>query len=132
ITPPAGDSRALSTLLDRGADATIKDGEGRTLLMRASASDLVPPATIGALIARGADLTAVSPKGDRAVDFARLHGHTAIVDLVAGPHSSDNSGRRCRDRCRRPAVACARADGRPPTVELPAGPLSWAHGATAQ
>ena len=91
ITPPAGDSRALSTLLDRGADATIKDGEGRTLLMRASASDLVPPATIRALIARGADLTAVSPKGDRAVDFARLHGHTAIVDLVAGPHSSDNS-----------------------------------------
>jgi hypothetical protein len=91
ITPPAGDGRALSTLLDRGADATIKDGEGRTLLMRASASDLVPPATIKRLIARGADLTATSPNGDRAVDFARLHGHTAIVDLVAGSRWADNS-----------------------------------------
>jgi ankyrin repeat protein len=90
VTPPVGDARALSTLLERGIDATIKDGDGRTLLMRASASDLVQPTVIKTLIARGADPTAASPKGDRAVDFARLHGHTAIVDLVSGSHASGN------------------------------------------
>jgi ankyrin repeat protein/mono/diheme cytochrome c family protein len=90
-TPPVGNGQGLSTLLQRGLDAKTTDGDGRTILMRAAASDVVPTSVIKGLLARGADVAAKTPKGDRAEDFARMHGRTAIVDLLAG---TDRAGAR--------------------------------------
>jgi ankyrin repeat protein len=87
--PPVGDSRSVKTLLDRGADATVKDGLGRTVLLRTAASDALPVDAIKALIDGGADVNAKSPRGDSALAFARQRGATPVVDalLKAGAES---------------------------------------------
>jgi ankyrin repeat protein len=86
--PPVADGRAVTLLLDRGADATIADGLGRTVLMRAAASEAVPLDVVKALIDRGADVNAKSSRGDTALAFARRQGATPLVDflLKAGAH----------------------------------------------
>jgi Ankyrin repeats (many copies) len=45
-------------------------------------SDALPVDAVKALIDRGVDVNAKSPKGETALSLATEHGHTAIVDLL--------------------------------------------------
>lgn len=95
LSPPFGDAGAVKMLLDGGADANARDPKGRTLLMLTVSSDAILVDTVKSLIERGAELDAKTPEGKTALDFARLRGATAVVDLLikagakAGAASTD-------------------------------------------
>jgi ankyrin repeat protein len=80
--PPSGDARDLAFLIDHGADVNGKDPEGRTPLLLAAASDVVPPSVITALIDRGADVNVSTASGQTPLDLARQRGKTRVVDLL--------------------------------------------------
>jgi len=82
LAPPFGDGLGTKALLDRGADANAKDPAGRTTLMLAASSDLLPLETIETLINKGADIHAKSAAGQTALDLAKQRGDTAVVDLL--------------------------------------------------
>jgi ankyrin repeat protein len=75
-------------MLDRGADVNAADPTGRTALMYAAVSDLLPVEQIKMLIERKVDLNAKSAhkqsgdSGMTALDIAKLHGHTAVVEVL--------------------------------------------------
>ncbi len=75
-----GDPRELKLALDRGADARITDAKGRTPLMQAAISEVVPPEFVRELISRGADPHATSSEGLNALDYALRLGRPAIID----------------------------------------------------
>ncbi len=83
-----GDAGAVRQLLDRGANVNAFDGLGRTPLMYAAASDLLALDVVKLLIDRGADVNASDRHPDggdsglTALDIARLHGDTPIVQLL--------------------------------------------------
>ena len=101
--PPFNDPRAAKLLLDRGADIKATDPEGRSILMLASASATLPLDTVKNLIERGADVNAKSVKGDTALDFAKRHGQTAVVDLLV--HAGAKEGNPPREWLAKPAPA---------------------------
>ena len=92
-----GDLKTVQYLLDHGADVKAFDPTGRTALMYAAASDLLPLDVVKLLVAKGADLNATSQhklSGDSGLsilDMAKLHGQTPIVDflLQAGAKSTN-------------------------------------------
>ena len=75
-------------MLDHGADVNAADPTGRTALMYAAVSDLLPVEQVKMLVEKKADVNAKSQharsgdSGLTALDIARLHGHTAVVDLL--------------------------------------------------
>jgi len=75
-------------MLDHGADGNAADQFGRTALMYAAVSDLLPAENVRMLIDKKVDLNAQSKHkksaewGMTALDIARLHGHTAVVELL--------------------------------------------------
>ena len=83
-----GDTRLLARLIDRGADVNgrlsqaRRDIRLRTPLMLAASSDLVHADTIRMLLARGADIQAVGPEGETALDLARRNGDTDVVRVL--------------------------------------------------
>jgi ankyrin repeat protein len=83
-----GDVNAVRLMLDHGADVNVFDPLGRTPLMYAVASDLLPLDEVKLLIERGADVNAVDrhkqggDSGLSVLDIAKLHGDTPIVDLL--------------------------------------------------
>jgi ankyrin repeat protein len=83
-----GDVSMVRQLLDKGADVNIVDPLGRTPLMYAVASDLLPLEEVKLLIDRGADVNATDKhklsgdSGLAVLDIARLHGETSIVQLL--------------------------------------------------
>jgi ankyrin repeat protein len=84
-----GDNPKLVRLfLDRGADVNAVDPTGRTALVYAAVSDLLPVEQVKMLIDKKVDVNARSqhPRsadtGRTALDLARLHGNTAVVDLL--------------------------------------------------
>jgi ankyrin repeat protein len=83
-----GDANAVRLMLDHGADVNAFDGLGRTPLMYAAASDLLPLDEVKLLIERGADVNAINrhkqggDSGLSVLDIAKLHGSTPIVDLL--------------------------------------------------
>jgi ankyrin repeat protein len=84
----SGDVRAIRTMLDKGADVNAVDPMGRTALMYAAVSDLVPADAIKMLIERGADVNALSrhaqsgDSGQSVLSLAKLHGDTPLVTLL--------------------------------------------------
>ena len=82
------DLRDVRTLLDHGADANGYDPLGRTPIMYAAVSDILPVETVQLLIDRGADVNAIdkhSKTGDAGLtplDIARHNGDTPVVKLL--------------------------------------------------
>lgn len=72
---------SITTLLDRGMDVDIRDGEGRTPLMAAAAFGSTEAAEL--LIARGADpMARDSQNADTPLHFAALAGRIEIARLL--------------------------------------------------
>jgi ankyrin repeat protein len=75
-------------MLDHGADVNAADPTGRMALMYAAVTDLPQVEQIKMLIEKKVDLNAKSAhkrsgdSGLTALDIAKLHGHTAVVDLL--------------------------------------------------
>jgi ankyrin repeat protein len=82
------DPHEVRTLLDHGADANGYDVFGRTPLMYAAISDMLPVETVQLLIDHGADVNAVDKHektGDAGLtplDIARHNGDTPVVKLL--------------------------------------------------
>jgi len=83
-----GDLKEVRLILDHGADVNAADVFGRTPLMYAAISDLLPLDVVQLLIERGADVNArnkhtkAGDAGLTVLDIARLNGQTPIVDLL--------------------------------------------------
>ena len=83
-----GDMRAVRLMLDHGADVNAADSTGRTPLMYAAGSDLLPLDVVKALVERGANLNATdahkssADSGMTALDIAKLRGQTPVVDYL--------------------------------------------------
>jgi ankyrin repeat protein len=75
-------------MLQHGADVNAPDPTGRTALMYAAVSDLLPVEQIKLMLEKKADVNARSqhPRsgdtGRTALDLAKFHGNTAVVDLL--------------------------------------------------
>jgi ankyrin repeat protein len=91
------DLNAARLMLDHGADVNVFDPLGRTALMYAAGSDLVPVELVKLLIDRGADVNAKDrhqqggDSGLTVLDIAKLRGDTPVVQLLvkAGAKASN-------------------------------------------
>jgi ankyrin repeat protein len=87
-TAVLADASTVRLMLDHGADVNAVDPFGRTPLMYAAVSDLLPSDVVKLLIDRGADVNAkdahtqAGDAGLTVLDIAKLHGDTPIVDLL--------------------------------------------------
>lgn len=83
-----GNLKAVRLMLDHGADVNAFDPFGKTPLMYAAISDVLPLEVVKLLIERGADVNAKCrhDKGGDAgltvLDIARLNGNTPIVEWL--------------------------------------------------
>jgi ankyrin repeat protein len=83
-----GDIKAVRLMLDHGADVNAFDVFGRTPLMYAAISDLLPVDVVKLLVERGADVNAVNKHtkagdaGLTVLDIAKLNGPTPVVDFL--------------------------------------------------
>jgi ankyrin repeat protein len=82
------DAATVRMLLDHGADVNAYDPLGRTPLMYATGSDLIPTDVVKLLIDRGADVNAHSrhkqsvDTGLSVLDISMIRGKTPVVDLL--------------------------------------------------
>jgi ankyrin repeat protein len=80
--------KMVRLMLDHGADVNAVDPTGRTALMYAVTSDLLPVEQVKMLIEKGATVNGKSQHqssadtGRTALDLARFHGETAVVELL--------------------------------------------------
>jgi ankyrin repeat protein len=87
-TAAFADINAVRLMLDHGADVNAFDPLGRTALMYAAVSDLLPLDVVKLLIEKGADVNArnrhtkAGDAGMTVLDIAKLHGDTPIVELL--------------------------------------------------
>jgi len=87
-TAVLGDLKSVRLLLDRGAEANAYDPFGRTPLMYAAISDVLPLDVVKLLVERGADVNArnqhtkAGDAGLTVLEIARNNGHTPIVDFL--------------------------------------------------
>jgi ankyrin repeat protein len=78
----------IRLMLEHGADVNAADPTGRTPLMYAAVSDLLPAEQVKLLIEKGANVNARSEhprsgdSGLTALDLAKQHGATAVVDVL--------------------------------------------------
>ena len=72
----------IKLMLDHGADVNARDDSGRTPLMFAANCDCQPVNTVQLLIEHGADINAKNLSGMTALDAARLHGNTQMIDFL--------------------------------------------------
>jgi ankyrin repeat protein len=84
-----GDIRAVRLMIEHGADVNAFDPLGRTPLMYAAISDLLPLDVVKLLIEHGADVNAkdrhtkAGDAGLTVLDIAKLNGETPVVQLLA-------------------------------------------------
>ncbi len=78
----------IRLILQHGADVNAPDPTGRTALMYAAVSDMLPVEQVKMLLEKKADVNAKSQHsqsgdtGRTALDLAKFHGNTAMVDLL--------------------------------------------------
>ncbi len=91
-----GDTASLRMMLDHGADVNAYDLFGRTALMYAAASDILPLDAVKLLVARGADVNAKSrhaktgDEGQTALDMAKRHGKTPVLEFLLASGAKDS------------------------------------------
>ncbi|HVO97078.1 MAG TPA: ankyrin repeat domain-containing protein [Bryobacteraceae bacterium] len=82
------DAKTIRMLIDHGADVNAADSFGRTPLMYAAGSDLLPADAVKLLIEKGANVNAKdghangTDTGWTALDIAKLRGNTPVVDVL--------------------------------------------------
>lgn len=87
-TAVLGNTQAVRMMLDHGADAKAYDVLGRTALMYAATSDLLPLETVKLLVAHGADVNAKSrhtksgDEGMSVLEMAQRHGETPVLQFL--------------------------------------------------
>ena len=87
-TAITGDVNAIRRLLDLGADVNAVDPAGRTPLLYAAGSDLLPLDAVKLMVERGADVNAkvghgkAVDSGLSVLDVARLRGNTPVVEFL--------------------------------------------------
>jgi ankyrin repeat protein len=89
IAAANGETAAIKQLIDRGADVNATDPNGRTPLIFATATDHVPVDLVQLLLDRGATLDQRTEFGLTALDYAKLHGDTPVVDLLVKAGAPD-------------------------------------------
>jgi N-acyl-D-amino-acid deacylase len=83
-----GDLNAVHLMIHRGADVNAYDPTGRTPLMYAAVSDLIPLDVVKLLVERGADINATDrhakggDSGLTVLDIAKQQGNTPIVEWL--------------------------------------------------
>jgi ankyrin repeat protein len=83
-----GDMNAMQLMLDHGADVKAYDPLGRTALMYAAVSDMLPLDEVKLLIDHGADVNAKSKhvnagdEGESVLEMAKRNGDTPVVKLL--------------------------------------------------
>jgi ankyrin repeat protein len=82
LSPPDYDGTMIGPLLTQRESVNARDSAGRSMLMRAAASDALPAAIVKMLIAQGADVNAATPAGESALSLASLRGQTPVVELL--------------------------------------------------
>jgi ankyrin repeat protein len=80
--PPLGPALATPFLLSKGADANAQSPGGYPMLLLAAASDAQPVDVVQALIDHGANLAALGPNRETALDLARQHGRSPLVPVL--------------------------------------------------
>src|SRR5262245_46779442 len=101
---PLADVNSVRVLLDHGADVNAFDPTGRTPLMYAAVSDLVPLDVVKLIVERGADINAINrhknsgDAGLTVLDIAKFQGNTSIVEFLtkAGAKTSTQNSRALR------------------------------------
>lgn len=87
--PPLGRAVATPMLLERGGDPQMKNGAGFPILLLAAGSTAMPVDAVKALLARGADIQATGPSGETALELARRHGETPMVQALLAAGAKD-------------------------------------------
>ncbi len=94
-----GNVHAIQLMLDHGADVKGYDVFGRTALMYAAASDLLPLDAVKLLVASGADVNAHSKhtkSGDAGLtvlDIAKRHGDTPVLQFLVASGAKPGEAR---------------------------------------
>lgn len=88
---PFCSSEIIKTLLDAGADVTVKDVRQMTALMLAVASERQDVAVVRLLLKAGADVNVKSAMGETALDWARKFGAPEVIAVLtaAGARPGD-------------------------------------------
>jgi ankyrin repeat protein len=89
IAAANADVASVKTLVDHGADVNAADPKGLTPLIAAAAADHLPVDVVKLLLDKGAKLEPKTEAGLTALDYARLHGTTPIVDLLVKAGAPD-------------------------------------------
>jgi ankyrin repeat protein len=92
-----GDTRSMQMMLDHGADVKAFDITGRTALMYAAASDVLPLGAVKLLVAQGADVNAGSrhtksgDEGLTVLDMAQRHGKTPVFEFLVASGAKNSA-----------------------------------------
>jgi ankyrin repeat protein len=92
-----GDTRSMQMMLDHGADVKAFDITGRTALMYAAASDVLPLVAVKLLVAHGSDVNAKSrhtksgDEGLTVLDMAKRHGKTPVLEFLLASGAKDSA-----------------------------------------
>lgn len=82
VSPPMGPGLGVKALLEAGATIPAKHPSGHSILTLAAASEAFPVETIRALLDRGVEVNEKTSGGETALELARRHGLTPVVELL--------------------------------------------------
>jgi Ankyrin repeats (3 copies) len=85
------DLELVRLMAAKGADLTVRDRSGSTLLMWAAFSETGDAAVVEELLRRGADLSATNQAGETALDWALRRGDTPAVAALRKAGANDTA-----------------------------------------